>query len=253
MTATARLADFDAPCTQDQLAPPGGDLRPVEKRFLEANGFLPVADFASAADLAELRALVGKVLSDADLASKTTVRDLTGENTLAVREVVSPSDLEPKLLQTGIYRRALEITEAMFGPGATLAYDHIIDKPACSMKETAWHQDSTYSSPLSLSARRLHWWIPLQDVDRDNGCMAYLPASHKGPRVRHVPVAPGTHTLKAADTSFASRAHYCDLPAGGACIHLPRTLHYTGPNRSNAPRVAWIFQIVVRSKVPMWV
>ncbi|MEZ5998770.1 MAG: phytanoyl-CoA dioxygenase family protein, partial [Hyphomonas sp.] len=227
--------------------------RPEEKRFLKQNGFLAVRDFSSAFELAELRGLVGKVMADDALANKTTVRDLTGGTSMAVREIVSPSQLEPKLLQTRIFRRAMDITEAMFGQGAVLAYDHIIDKPARSMKETAWHQDSTYSSPLSLSARRLHWWIPLQDVHRDNGCMAYLPRSHKGPRLRHVPVGPGAHTVKVADTSFASRAAYCEIPAGGACLHLPRTLHYTGPNRSDAPRVAWIFQITLRSRLPKWV
>lgn len=231
----------------------GDDLRAEEKRFLKDNGFLSVADYSTPADLDELRGLINQILNDHELAQKTTVRDLTGQDTLAIREIVSPSKLQPKLLETRVYRRAMAITEALYGSGASLAFDHIIDKPPHNEKETAWHQDSAYSSMLSLSAKRLHWWVPIQDVDENNGCMAYVPGSHRGPRVKHVPVAPGAHTLKTADTDFADKAHYCAVPAGAACMHLPRTLHYTGPNRSNAPRVAWIFQIVVRSKIPQWV
>lgn len=228
-----------------------GDLRAAEKLFLRDNGFLAVADFGTQSDLDEFRGLIAGILADHALSDKTIVRDLTGQDSMAIREVVSPSKLDPRLLQTRIYQRALTVTEAMFGSGATLAFDHIIDKPAHNMKETAWHQDSTYSSPLSLSAKRLHWWIPLQDVDQNNGCMAYIPGSHLGPRLKHVPVAPGAHTKK---TEVAEDgAHYCAIPAGGACMHLPRTLHYTGPNLSERPRIAWIFQIVVRSAIPMWV
>src|SRR5581483_3137596 len=32
----------------------------------------------------------------------------------------------------------------------------------------------------------------------------------------------------------------CPLPAGGATIHHSRTLHFTAPNHSNAPRRAYI-------------
>lgn len=32
----------------------------------------------------------------------------------------------------------------------------------------------------------------------------------------------------------------CPLPAGGMTIHQPKTLHYTGPNRTNTPRRAYI-------------
>jgi ectoine hydroxylase-related dioxygenase (phytanoyl-CoA dioxygenase family) len=32
----------------------------------------------------------------------------------------------------------------------------------------------------------------------------------------------------------------CELPAGGATVHDSRTLHYTGPNRTDRPRRAYI-------------
>lgn len=230
-----------------------GDLRADEKRLLHTLGFLSVADFCTQSDVKELRGLIAKVLKDQNLGQKTTVRDLTGGDNLAVREVVSPSKLEPKLLQTQFFKRALAITEAMYGDEATLGFDHIVDKPKHNMKETAWHQDCAYTSALSLSSKRLHWWIPLCDVDENNGCMAYIAGSHNGPRLKHVPVAFGAHTLMTQDTSFADEATYCAVRAGGACVHFPRTLHFTGANHSNASRIAWIFQTVVRTKIPRWV
>lgn len=234
--------------------PHSGDLREEEKAYLKANGFLAVADFSAPEDLAELRSLINGLLDDADLSQKAIVRDLvsTRRDHMAIREVVSPSQLEPRLLQTRIYQRALGITRAMFGQDASLGFDHIIDKPAFNMKETAWHQDSAYSSPLSFSSRRLHWWIPLHDVNEANGCMAYQAGSHMGPRRKHVSLGPNIQSKK-TDAPRADQITYCPIPAGGACMHLPKTLHYTGPNLTDKPRTAWIFQISVRGGLPRFV
>jgi ectoine hydroxylase-related dioxygenase (phytanoyl-CoA dioxygenase family) len=42
----------------------------------------------------------------------------------------------------------------------------------------------------------------------------------------------------------------CPLEAGGATIHLPKTLHYTGPNNTDTTRYAWIVQFGVRGWIP---
>ena len=46
----------------------------------------------------------------------------------------------------------------------------------------------------------------------------------------------------------AGEATVCDLALGGATIHLPKTLHYSGPNSSPSARTAWIIQL----GVPSW-
>lgn len=46
------------------------------------------------------------------------------------------------------------------------------------------HQDSSYlyTEPMSL----LGFWFPLQNATRENGCLAYIPGSHKSKYFKNI-------------------------------------------------------------------
>jgi hypothetical protein len=46
----------------------------------------------------------------------------------------------------------------------------------------------------------------------------------------------------------AAAAIACPLPLGGATVHLPRTLHHTGPNLTAMPRLAWSLEFAPRGR-----
>ena len=76
--------------------------------------------------------------------------------------------------------------------------------------------------------------------------MQFVPGSHKGDVFHHEPrdgeVA--LHLLEAeADTAGAVA---CPLPAGGATFHHSRTLHFTAPNTTDRPRLAFPTEFEVR-------
>ena len=78
------------------------------------------------------------------------------------------------------------------------------------------------------------------DVSVERGCMQFIPGSHreqirKHHRLQHLRHA---HALEADDVDV-SRAVACPLRAGDVTVHMPRTLHYTGPNETPLPRLAW--------------
>jgi ectoine hydroxylase-related dioxygenase (phytanoyl-CoA dioxygenase family) len=105
---------------------------------------------------------------------------------------------------------------------------------------TAWHQDEAYNTePIPL--RSIHFWIPLQAVTVENGCMWFIPGSHLGGLLAHGVTnrRAGGGTM-AAESFDSSRAVACPLALGGATIHHPLTLHYTGANQSSEYRRAWI-------------
>ena len=157
-TIVPTLSDADeqarfAPLTQDQ------------SRRLLVDGFLSVPDMTDAEDVALIRSLVEPILSDPELERRAIVRAMAkGDGGQSVREVINIVELELGLTQTRFFKRAWAITEAMFGKGAQLKFDHVIAKPSFSNKETAWHQDIAYSRRITLSAKRLHWWLPLQPL-----------------------------------------------------------------------------------------
>ena len=93
-------------------------------------------------------------------------------------------------------------------------FDMIIAKGAHSDVETPWHQDESYWLDLP-DKRALSFWIPMQDVtvrveclpiefsimdflaetfQVQNGCMWFVPKSHKEPELRpHRRVKEGHH------------------------------------------------------------
>ncbi|NUQ65036.1 MAG: phytanoyl-CoA dioxygenase family protein [Pirellulales bacterium] len=84
-------------------------------------------------------------------------------------------------------------------------------------------------------------WVPLQDATLDNGCMQFIPRSHRQKVVPHHSIGrdPRVHGLE-TDAVDVSAAVACPVPAGGATVHHCRTLHYAGPNRTGQPRRAYI-------------
>src|SRR4029079_17423601 len=57
------------------------------------------------------------------------------------------------------------------------------------------------------------------------------------------------HALEAEDVDV-SRAVACPLRAGDVTVHMPRTLHYPGPNLTATPRLAWSLEFGPRRALP---
>ena len=138
---------------------------------------------------------------------------------------------------------------ALLGRPVEYRFDHAIYKPAFNGRATAWHQDEAYSSiPTLVTA---HFWVPVQDVSVEMGCMQFIPGSHRErirphhrlERLRHA------HALETDDVD-TTRAVACPLRAGDVTVHFPRTLHYTGPNLTAVPRLAWSLEFGPRRRLP---
>jgi ectoine hydroxylase-related dioxygenase (phytanoyl-CoA dioxygenase family) len=86
--------------------------------------------------------------------------------------------------------------------------------------------------------------MPLQQATVENGCMQFIPGSHKLEVLPHHSIGhdPRVHGLEVDDVPEVDeeRAVACPLPPGGATFHASRTLHYAGANKSDQPRRAYI-------------
>jgi hypothetical protein len=84
--------------------------------------------------------------------------------------------------------------------------------------------------------------MPLQPVDEVNGCMTFIPGSHRQGILRHGNPNndPRIHAVECIEGFDPAEAVSCPLPAGGCTIHSGRTLHAAGPNRSDQPRFAYV-------------
>ena len=219
------------------------------KADLFRDGFASISRITDPSDIEYIRTEILPLLSDRGVQDHN-VRNIgdvaTDAGTILV--IVSPSTLRPRLLQSLFFQRALQISRAVLGSSARLRFDLFITKPPRNTAATDWHQDGAYQR-LTRSPRRLHWWLPLQAVNMDNGCMHFVPRSHLGPILPHMPRSPAAHALK-TDMPANTVPVACPLDVGGVTIHLPKTLHYAGPNNSDTPRHAWAAQIGIWNWVP---
>ncbi len=166
--------------------------------------------------------------------------DADGE-TEKLPQILGPSRFAPELKRVSLQQAALAVARQLLGPEADLLGEHAILKPAGYGVETPWHQDESYWDE-SLEFNALSLWLPLQEATLENGCMQFIPGSHKLGILPHRPIGndPRVHGLEVVEPVDPTKAVACPIPAGGATLHCSRTLHYAGPNRSSQPRRAYI-------------
>lgn len=102
---------------------------------------------------------------------------------------------------------------------------------------TAFHLDVPYWA--FTSSKALTIWFALSDATIENGCLCYIPRSHRDERYDNVLIDEDIGALftvypdwKAVDPVF------CPVPAGGAVVHNGLTAHGAGANMTGRQRIA---------------
>ena len=223
---------------------PTVELTREQIEFYHLEGYLALDAIATQEEVAWIREIYDRLFVMRAGREEGNQFDLAGpddeEQAATLPQILSPSRYAPELKE-GLYRvNALHVAQQLLGPNATYQGEHAIFKPARYGAETPWHQDEAYWNP-AMNYNALSLWIPLQPATLENGCMQFVPRSHRWEILPHHTIGndPRVHGLEvdAADTESAVA---CPLPPGGATLHHNRTLHYTGPNRSDIPRRAYI-------------
>jgi len=240
------LADATAGAIPNTLRDPSA----VSAASFDRDGFVSVPALTTLEDIELIRSLLDPLFSDFNRLGDRAV-DLAGPREpgtpLRSPEINEAVILEPRLRHTLAYARCREIARSLLGVPVGYQFDHAIFKAPQNQTPTAWHQDQAYSQePIPL--RSVHFWIPLQAVTESNGCMWFIPGSSRGGVLPHRVLntrlngenRPTGGSTLIADNVDTSKAVACPLAAGGATLHHPLTLHYTGANQTNRYRKAWI-------------
>jgi len=212
--------------------------------FYHREGYLALPAVTTPEEVAWLRGIYDRLFEQRAGREVGDQFDLGGADqegeTAVLPQILGPVRYAPEL-ERGLFRvNALAIARQLLGPGAEYHGEHAILKPPSMGAETPWHQDEAYWDPAA-EYQSLSIWIPLQEATLENGCMQFIPRSHRQEVQPHHSIGhdPRVHGLEidAIDTSIAVA---CPIPAGGATIHHNRTMHYAGPNGTAEPRRAYI-------------
>ena len=143
---------------------------------------------------------------------------------------------------------ARRLCQLIDSPRLRLFQDNLVWKPPGVETGIAWHQDYAYWPLAAPDGVTL--WVALDDADADNGCLRYLPGSHReGERA-----APGFVEGAAPAAASAlppiriagreAEAVAMAVRAGDGIAHHPLVLHTSSANRSRRQRRAWSLSFV---------
>ncbi|MFK4043182.1 phytanoyl-CoA dioxygenase family protein [Nonomuraea wenchangensis] len=120
-----------------------------------------------------------------------------------------------------------------------LLFDQLFLKPPGQSGVINWHQDYsywTYSQPMN----HVTCWVALDDADLSNGCVHYVPGSHKWELLQRP-----TKLMQDVGSIYEQltpeqQAQFTPVPAevkrGSVLFHHPLMIHGSHPNTSDRPR-----------------
>lgn len=223
---------------------PTASLSDAQIAFYHANGYLSIDRIMPLEEVAWMREVYDRLFREQAGRDVGDQFDLAGTDEEGVPpvlpQILGPAKYAPELRESMLWVNAAHMVRQLLGDQASFGDGHMIFKPARIGAETPWHQDEAYWDP-ALHYTSLSIWVPLQEATIENGCMWFVPGSQDMEVVSHRSVGGDVriHALEALKVDISS-AVACPLPPGGATFHASRTLHYTGPNRSEIDRRAYI-------------
>jgi ectoine hydroxylase-related dioxygenase (phytanoyl-CoA dioxygenase family) len=130
----------------------------------------------------------------------------------------------------------------LLGGAVRFWHDQLFCKPAQHGGVVAWHQDYSYWTRTQPMAH-LTCWIGLDDATRANGCLQYVPGSH---RWQLLPITGLAGRMDAVEAVLSpeQRAQFkpvaVELKKGEAAFHHPLMIHGSFENSTDRQRRATV-------------
>jgi phytanoyl-CoA hydroxylase len=221
-----------------------------EKEFYDDNGFLSVPEFLGEGELDRWREAVVVALSARGNQRFSFVPDERPGSPAKRRSSEDQKYYDGvftqrvNLWQTDAMVKSLMFEEALGKFAGELAgveglriwHDQALVKEPYG-NPTAFHLDVPYWSFISPDAITI--WVALDDATLENGCLYYVPASHKARKFDNVTIGKQIGALFDVYPEWREvPAVPCPVPAGGALFHNGLTFHGAGANMTPGQRRA---------------
>ena len=210
------------------------ELNPEWKKAYDEEGFVVIRAFLDAGELDELKARLSRYIAEIvpELeATESFYEDKDRPETLKQLFRLTEHDaFFEKEIAKGKFK---QLAGLLVGEGAVDKGVMYFNKPPRVGQPTPPHQDAYYWKIAPCNG--LTMWLPLEDVDEENGCLHYSRGSHKKEMREHRT----TETLGFSQgiTDFPNdddRAGDCriEAKAGDLLVHHGKTVHWAGGNDS---------------------
>ena len=259
------------------------DIKQLYIKFKE-NGYSIVEKFIPEVELLKIYQDSVSKMHSGEIDVKNWRHDLgshqkaTYKNVENTGQIMWPSDRIEGLANSPLHKRGLKLSRSLLGHDLDFDFDMLIYKDAFTggkhvnkkinclpgqQGETPWHQDESYwpSGMTKIEDNSIHAkffpgrsitiWLALDDVDELNGCLWFLPGSHKKKLRKHRTASKNSHVLTTDELDEIQKglAHPVPLKKGDAVFWTGRTLHYANGNYTENLRRTYIVNYRPRKSI----
>jgi phytanoyl-CoA hydroxylase len=207
-------------------------------RFFSCHGYLVVENAIPRADLDELEGYCERLLEEKERLANDWAWDAKESlENRSFRIVQSSPSFVWREIRHAAYRQWLvAFASSLMNQDLEFWYDQFLAKPPGNSMPTYWHQDEGYWG-RNLDDRAVTGWIPLQDVDAQNGCMQFIDGGHKLGVLPHHRVEGMQSDLLTCEVNETDTV-ICPIKRGDVTFHHSKTPHMTNANLSTGWRRA---------------
>lgn len=229
----------------------------AQREDFERDGYVHLANFVTESELRVLDSYYQRFVdreievAGRDFCDMSATYDADIES-FAIVNIMLPGTYAPELRGNAYERRAKSVAEQLCGPDMVLDYDQLVAKrPQREDARFEWHQDLAYW-PVTQDTRTASFWLALDDTSVENGCLSFVPRSHRESRLRpHRPMGADRDEAHTIVATIRDDDHVRPVPIrrGDVTVHHERTLHGSGGNTSAGWRRGWVVAYRARSCV----
>lgn len=212
----------------------------AEKEAFRADGYVHLWGVLSQDETDEIEEVYERFLHrEIDVLGKDFNDMTTGEHGTnpagyAIANVMVPRRYLPEWQGNLFERRAATIAEQLCGEGMVIDFDQLLAKqPGRTDAVFGYHQDQAYWIATD-DRRTATCWLAVDDSTVENGCMQFLPGSHREPVRPHHPLHEDrekSHTL-VTDLRPNDVMRLVPISRGDITVHSEGVLHGSGGNNS---------------------
>lgn len=157
-------------------------------------------------------------------------------------------DLKVKLSVSRGIAKILEAKSAELMPRHTCLFANFLVKAPNSDHQVGIHQDWSYLDESKFTSYNI--WGSIGETTVNNGGLWVLPKSHKFKNpYRGTPFEDGLYNLN--EEKIKRNAVFIPTAPGEVIIYNSRLIHYSLPNQSNSPRIAFAGIMIPKNSKPL--
>ncbi len=134
----------------------------------------------------------------------------------------------------------------LLGGTVRMWHDQLFCKPAKHGGVVAWHQDYSYWTATEPMAH-LTCWVGLDESTQENGCLHYIPGSHRWELLPITGLAGDMESIREVlspeQVEEFQKPVAIELQAGECTFHHPLMVHGSFENKTDGPRRATVINV----------